>query len=120
MELTDDHQAGRRVESEDESESRASDPTRPEGSLPAMSRVRPASPEPPGVVAQSSSIMQLSWSSPPPEVTATAQGRKKKSRVARRAAGAAWEAKNGSPTAGHCQVPLVIGVTPGKEAVSGV
>jgi hypothetical protein len=41
-ELTDDHQAERRMESEDESEGRTSDPTRPEGSPPAVSRVRPA------------------------------------------------------------------------------
>ncbi len=52
MELTDDHQGKRRVESEDKSESRASDPTGPEGSPPEGSRVRPASPEPQGVAAQ--------------------------------------------------------------------
>jgi hypothetical protein len=41
VELTDGRQAERRVESEDESESRASDPTRLGGSPPAVSRVRP-------------------------------------------------------------------------------
>jgi hypothetical protein len=104
MELIQDHQAERRVESEDESESRASDPTRPEGSPPTMSRVRPASPEPPGVATQSSSgasVTQLSGASPLAEVAAAAQGRKKKNRAARRAAKAAWEAGNGSPITGH-------------------
>jgi hypothetical protein len=41
MELADNHLAKRRVESGDESESRASDPTRPGGSPPVMGRVRP-------------------------------------------------------------------------------
>jgi hypothetical protein len=123
MELTEDQQAERRVESEDESESRASDPTRPEGSPPTMSRVRPTSPEPPGVAAQSSSgasVTQLSGASPPAEVAAAAQGRKKKNRAARRAAKGAWEAGNGSPITGHDsgtggQAPPVAGSPQGKK-----
>jgi hypothetical protein len=81
VELADNHQVKRRVESEEESESPASDPTGPGGSPPAMGRVRPASPELPGVAAQSSlraSVAQLSCTSPPAEATAAAQGRKKK------------------------------------------
>ncbi len=123
MELTEDQQAERRVESEDESESRASDPTSPEGSPSAMSRVRPASPEPPGVATQSSSgtsVTQPSGASPPAEVTAAAQGRKKNNRTARRAARAAWEAGNGSPITGHDsgtggQAPPVAGSPRGKK-----
>jgi hypothetical protein len=118
MELADNHQAQRRVESEDESESRALDTTGPGGSPPAMGRVRPASPELLGVAAQSSSrasVAQLLCASPPAEATAAAQGRKKKNRVARRAARAAWEAENGSPTAGRGQVPPVIGSPQGKK-----
>ncbi len=66
MELADNHQAERRVEPEDESESRASDPTGTGGSPPAMGRVRPASPKLLGVAAQSSSrasVAQLSGAS---------------------------------------------------------
>jgi hypothetical protein len=45
MGLAGNHQAERRMESEDESESHASGPTRLGGAPPAMGRVRPASPE---------------------------------------------------------------------------
>ncbi len=88
-----------------------------------MSRVQLASPEPPGVAAQSpsgESVTQLSGASPPPEVAAAAQERKKKNRAARRAARAAWEAGNGSPITGHGsgtggQAPLVAGSPQGKK-----
>jgi hypothetical protein len=123
VELTDDHQAEWRVASEDESESRASDPTRPEGSPPAVSRVRLASPGPLGVTAQSSSeasVTQLTCTSPPTEATIAAQGRKKKNRAARRAARAAREAGSGSPTTGRGsgaggQTPPVAGSPQGKK-----
>jgi hypothetical protein len=123
MELTEDRQAERRMESEDESESRALDPTRPEGSPPAVSRVRLELPEPPGVAAQLSSeasVTQLSGASPPAEVADAAQGRKKKNRAARRAARAAWEAGNGSPITGHGsgpggQAPPMAGSPQGKK-----
>jgi hypothetical protein len=123
VELTDDHQAERRVESEDESESRASDPTRPKGSPPAVSRVRPTSPGPLEVATQSSSeasVMQLTCGSPPTETTAAAQGRKKKNRAARSAARPASEAGNNSPNVG-CgsgaggQAPPVAGSPQGKK-----
>jgi hypothetical protein len=116
MEPANNHQAERRVGSEDESESRALDPAGPEGSPPVVGRIRPALPELAGVVAQSSSrasVAQLSCASPPAE--ATAQGRKKKNRGARRAARAAWEAEDGSPTAGSGQAPPVIGSPQGKK-----
>jgi hypothetical protein len=123
VELTDDHQAERRVESEDQSESRASDPTRPEGSPPAVNRVWPASPEPLEVATQSSSeasVTQFTCASPPTKATAAAQGRKKKNRAARRAAMAAREARNGSPIAGRDsgaggQAPLVAGSPQGRK-----
>jgi hypothetical protein len=118
MELADNHQAERRVGSEAESESHASDPTRPEGSPPAVSRVRLALPEPPGVAAQLSSgasVTQLSGASPPSEVADAAQGRKKENRAARRAARAAWEVEDGSPSTGSGQAPPVIGSPQGKK-----
>ncbi len=83
-----------------------------------VGRIRPASPELLGVAAQSSlraSVAQLSCASPPAEATTAAQGRKKKNRAARRAARAAWEAEDGSPTAGSGQAPPVIGSPQGKK-----
>jgi hypothetical protein len=123
MGLIEDHQAERRVESEDEGESRTWDPTRSEGSPPAVRRARPASPGPLGVAAQSSSeasVAQPTCANPPTELTAVAQGRKKKNRAAKRAARAAWEAGNGSPTTGHGggaggQTPPVAGPPRGKK-----
>jgi hypothetical protein len=117
VELTDDHQAERRVESEDKSESRASDLTRLEGSPTAVCRAWPASPEPLEMATQSSSgtsVTKLTCTSPPTEVTAATQERKKKNRVARRAARAAWEAGNGLPTTARGggaggQAPPVVG-----------
>ncbi len=117
VELADNHQVQRRAESEDECETRASDPTGPGGSPPVVGRVRPASPELLGMAAQSSSRVsaaQLTCASPSTEATA-AQGRKKKNRAARRAARAAWEAEDGPPTAGSDQAPPVTGSPQGKK-----
>jgi hypothetical protein len=108
------------VESEDESESRASDPTKTEGSPPPVSRVLTAPPGILGVTARSSSealITQLICASRPTEAKIVAQGRKKKNRAARRAA---REAGNGSPTT-DCgsgaggQTPAVAGSPQGKK-----
>jgi hypothetical protein len=95
VELIDDHQAERRTESEDEGESRTSDPTREGGPPPAVSREQPASPGPLGVAAWTPSealITQLGGANTPAEVTAAAQGGKRKNRAARKAARAAREA----------------------------
>jgi hypothetical protein len=103
VELIGDHQAEQRMESEDESESRASDPTRAGGSPPAVSRVRPASPEPLEAAAQTpseASITQFGGASPPAEAVAATQGGRKKNKAARKAAKAAREAGSGQPTAG--------------------
>jgi hypothetical protein len=52
VEPAGNHQAERKVESEDESEGHASDFTGPEESPPAMSRIQPASPELRGTAAR--------------------------------------------------------------------
>ncbi len=105
MEPASNHQAERRVESEDESESHASDLTGLGGSS-------AASPELRGVAAQSSSgtpVARLSGTAPPAKAAATTQGGKKKNRAARRAARAAWEAEDSSPTAGGSQaLPVMV------------
>jgi hypothetical protein len=118
METAGNHQAERRVESEDKSESHASDLTGPGGSPPAMGRIRPASPELGGVAAQSSSgtpVAQLSGTALPAKAAATTQGGKKKNRAARRAAKAAWKAEDVSPTAGGGQAPSMMGPPQGKK-----
>jgi hypothetical protein len=79
-ELIGDHQAERRLESEDGSESRASNPTRAGGSPPAVSRTMPASPGPLEVAAQTpseTSITQPAGACPPAEAAAAAHGGKK-------------------------------------------
>jgi hypothetical protein len=104
---TGNQPARRRVESEDGGESHASDLTGPKGSPPAMGRARSALPEP-RQAAQSSSgtpAAQSSGTAPQAKAGATAQGGKKKSRAARRAARAALEAEDGSPTADGGQAP---------------
>ncbi len=103
MEPAGNHQAEQRVESEDEGESLASDLTGPRGSPPA---------------AQSSSgtpVAQLSGTALPAKAAATTQGGRKKNRAARRAARAAWEAEDGSPTAGGDQAPPVMWSPQGKK-----
>ncbi len=98
------------MESEDEGESHASDLTGPEGSPPATGGIRPASPEP-RQAAQSSSgtpAAQPSGTAPQAKAAVTTQGGKKKSRAARRAARAALEAEDGSPTADGGQAPPVM------------
>jgi hypothetical protein len=110
MEPAGNHLAEREVESEGEGESHALDLTRPEGSPPAMGKVRPASPKPQGMAAQSSSgtsAAQPLGDVPSAKAAATTQGGKKKNRAARRAARAAMEAEGGSPTAGGGQAPPV-------------
>jgi hypothetical protein len=113
-EFTGDHQAERRMESEDKGESRASDPSRVRGSPPAVNWIRPASPKPLEAAAQEpleASAAQFEGASQPAEAVATTQGGKKKSKAARRAA---REAESGPPTTGPGggaggQAPLVAG-----------
>ncbi len=99
-EFIGDHQAKQRIESEDESESRASDPTGTRVSPPAVSRVQPASPEPRETAALAppeASIAQTEGASQSTEAAVTTQGRKKKNKEARKAA---REAGNGPPAVG--------------------
>jgi hypothetical protein len=99
-ELVSDHQAEQRMESGDESESRASDPTGTGESPPPVSRTQSASPEPRETAAPAApeaSIAQTEDASQPTEAVVTTQGRKKKNKAARRAA---REAGNGPPTVG--------------------
>ncbi len=106
-----EHQAERRVESEDESESHASDLTGPEGSPPAMGKTRPASPGPRGLAAHPSSgtpVVQPSGTAPSAKAAAATQGGRKKNRAARRAARAALEAETSSPTVDGGQAPPVM------------
>ncbi len=103
-------QAERGVESEEESESHASDLAGPGGSPPATGKARPASPEP-RLAAQSSSgtlAAQPSGTAPQAKAVVMTQGGKKKSRTARRAARAALGAGDGSPTADGGQAPPVM------------
>ncbi len=96
-ELIGDHQAERRMESGEEGESRASDPTGTGESPPPASRTQSASPEPLEAVAlvpPEASFAQIEGTSQPTAGMVTTQGRKKKNKVARRAA---REAGNGPP-----------------------
>jgi hypothetical protein len=82
--------ARRRVESEDEGESHALDLTGPEGSPPAMGRIRPASPEPRKVAAHPSpgtSVTQPSGTAPSAKAVAATQGGRKKNRQESRQSG---------------------------------
>jgi hypothetical protein len=88
-ELIGDHQAEQRVESGDESESRASDPTGTGESPPPVSRAQSTSPEPREAAAPAppkASTAQTEGASQPTEAAVTTQGRKKKNKAARRAA----------------------------------
>ncbi len=118
VEPAGNHQAERRVEFQDESESHTSDLTGPGGSPPAMGRIRPASSELRGVAAQSSSgtpVAQLSGTAPLAKAAAATQGGKKKNRAAWRAARAAWEAEDCSPTAGGDQATPAMWSPQGKK-----
>jgi hypothetical protein len=102
-EFISDHQVERRTESEDEGESRASDPIRAGESPPAVSRIRSPPPEPQEAAVQAPSEVsdaQSESASQPAGAAIATQGRKKKNKAARRAARAAREAGNGSPAVG--------------------
>ncbi len=103
VELIGDHQAERRMESGDEGESRASDPTGMGGSPTPASRTQSAPSEPLETAASAppeASIARAEGASLPTEAAVITQGRKKKNKAARRAARAAGEAGSGSATAG--------------------
>jgi hypothetical protein len=111
VEPASNQQAERKVESKDEGESHASDFTKPGESPPSMSRMRPASPELQGTVAQPLSgtpAAQLPDTALQATTTAATQGGKKKSRAARKAARAAREAEGSPPTADGGQAPPVM------------
>jgi hypothetical protein len=110
VEPAGNHQAERKVESEDESEGHASDFTGPEESPPAMSRIQPASPELRGTAARplsGTSAAQLPDRALQATAAAATQGGKK-NRAARRAARVAREAEGGTPTADGGQAPPVM------------
>jgi hypothetical protein len=86
--FTGNHQTGQRMESEDESENHASDPTRAGKSPPAVSRIRPASPELLKAAAQApseASVALLEDANQPTEAVAATQGGKKRNKAAREA-----------------------------------
>jgi hypothetical protein len=110
VEPAGNHQAEREVGSEDKGESHATDHTGPEGSPPAMGKVRPASPELQKTAALSSSgaqTVQPPGGAPSAKAAATTQGGKKKNRAAKRASRATLEAEGGSPATDGSQAPLV-------------
>jgi hypothetical protein len=99
-EFISNHQVERRMEFEDKGENRSSDPVIAGGSPPAVSRMRPARPEPQEAAAQAPlevSDAQSEGASQPAEAAVATLGRKKKNRAAKRAA---REAGNGPPAAG--------------------
>jgi hypothetical protein len=98
------------VVSEDEGESHATDYTGPEGAPPARGEMRPASPELQETEAQTLSgapTAQPPGRAPSAKATAAAQGGKRKSRAAKKAARAALEAEGGSPATDGNQAPPV-------------
>ncbi len=117
-EFIGDHQAEPRMESEDEGESHASDPTRAGESPPAVSRIQSASPEPLEAAAQAPAeapVALFEGASQPTEAAAATQGGKKKNKAARGAAKAARETGSGPPTTGlgsgaDSQAPLAAGL----------